>query len=269
MTPRRRRATGGRRAQRNEAARLTDDLLAAGFNKKQVGEILGRNPSLVSQFFTKNKGASFVAALRAVVQEVQAGGPRDIASLKALATAYVQPRLNREGYKARVRRKDERRAEKVVKDNRGKAVIGKDGKPVKTWASSLAKAGKQHIASGASRLRPVVEDAAKFGGKIAFTVRAKKGAFKHAAGRMADSPGVRRNVVQRRDGTEERAYADNRGGPGSGEEGFDGAEFKAMVDAAGGDVTAAVQKWLVDNDRIEPGTPIVGLEIRAWMPRED
>ncbi|MET8517663.1 hypothetical protein ACWD7C_36420 [Streptomyces sp. NPDC005134] len=52
-------------------------------------------------------------------------------------------------------------------------------------------------------------------------------------------------------------------------EGFDGAEFKAMVDAAGGDVTAAVQKWLVDNDRIEPGTPIVGLEIRAWMPRED
>lgn len=131
-----------------------------------------------------------------------------------------------------MRRKDERRAEKVVKDNRGKPVIGKDGKPMKTWASSLAKAGKQHIASGASRLRPVVDDAAKFGGKIAFTVRAKKGAFKHDAYRKADSPGLRRNVVQRRDGTEERAYADNRGGPGSGEEGFDGAEFKAMVDAA-------------------------------------
>ncbi|WP_331735175.1 DEAD/DEAH box helicase family protein (plasmid) [Streptomyces goshikiensis] len=30
-----------------------------------------------------------------------------------------------------------------------------------------------------------------------------------------------------------------RGGPGSGEEGFDGAEFKALVDAAGGDVAAA------------------------------
>ncbi|MEU9061733.1 hypothetical protein AB0D13_23440 [Streptomyces sp. NPDC048430] len=97
-------------------------------------------------------------------------------------------------------------------------------------------------------------------------MRARKGAFKHDSGRRADSPGLRRNVVQRRDNTEERAYADNRGGPGSGEEGFDGRQFKAMVDAAGGDVSAAVQKWLVDNDRIEPGTPIVGLEIHAWKP---
>jgi hypothetical protein len=71
----------GRRAQRNEAARLTEQLMAEGFSKKQVGEILGRNPSLVSQFFTKNKGGSFVEALRAVVQEVQAGGPRGIESL--------------------------------------------------------------------------------------------------------------------------------------------------------------------------------------------
>ncbi|MCX5318086.1 hypothetical protein [Streptomyces sp. NBC_00154] len=266
MTPRRRRATGGLRAQRNEAARLTDELLGAGFNKKQVGEILGRNPSLVSQFFTKNKGASFVEALRAVVQEVQAGGPRDIASLKALATAYVQPRLNREGYKARVRRKDKGRAENVVKDQRGRPVIGKDGKPVKAWSSSLAKAGKQHIASGASRLRPIVEEAAANRGKIAFTVRARKGAFTHDAGRMADSPGVRRNIVQRRDGTEERAYADNTGGPGSGEQGFDAVQFKAMVDAASGDVAAAVRNWLVMTGRLDPDAPIVGLEIRAWMP---
>ncbi len=267
MTPRRRRPTGGRGAQRNEAARLTSELERAGFSRKQVGEILGRNPSLVSQFFTKNKGASMVEALRAVVQEVQAGGPRDIASLKALAAGHVQPRLNREGYKARVRGKARVRAERTLKDQKGKPVIGADGKPVKAWSSSLAKAGKQHIASGASRLRPVVDDAAANGGKIAFTVRARKGAFKHDAGRRADSPGVRRYVVQRRDGTEERAYADNRGGPGSGEEGFDGAEFKALVDAAGGDVAAAVQKWLVDTDKIEPGTPIVGLEIRAWMPQ--
>ncbi|MET9324041.1 hypothetical protein ABZX75_28310 [Streptomyces sp. NPDC003038] len=268
MTPRRRRSAGGRGAQRNEAARLTSELERAGFSRKQVGEILGRNPSLVSQFFTKNKGASMVEALRAVVQEVQAGGPRDLASLKALAAGHVHPRLNREGYKARVRGKTRVRAERTVKDRKGKPVIGADGKPVKAWSSSLAKAGKQHIASGASRLRPVVDDAAANGGKIAFTVRARKGAFKHDAGRRADSPGVRRYVVQRRDGTEERAYADNRGGPGSGEEGFDGAEFKALVDAAGGDVAAAVQKWLVDTDKIEPGTTIVGLEIRAWKPQD-
>ncbi|MFE5711979.1 hypothetical protein ACFQ7J_14320 [Streptomyces sp. NPDC056501] len=266
MTPRRRKPARGRGAQRNEAARLTDELVEVGFSRKQVGEILGRNPSLVSQFFSKNKGASFVEALRAVVQEVQAGGPRDVTSLKALAAHHVRPRLTREGSEARVRGKSRARAERTVKDDKGRPVIGADGRPVKTWSSSLAKAGRQHIASGASRLRPVVEDAAANGGLVAFTVRARKGSFKHDSGRLADSPGVRRNVVQRRDGTEERAYADNRGGPGSGEEGFDGAEFKAMVDAAGGDVTAAVQKWLVDNDRIEPGTSIVGLEIRAWKP---
>ncbi len=33
--------------------------------------------------------------------------------------------------------------------------------------------------------------------------------------------GLRRNVVQRSDGTEEQAYADNLG-PGTGEEGFEG-----------------------------------------------
>ncbi|WP_351233251.1 hypothetical protein [Streptomyces sp. NPDC002133] len=265
MTPRRRRATGrGRRAQRNEAARLTDQLIAEGFNKKQVGEILGRNPSLVSQFFTKNKGASMVDALRAVVQEVQAGGPRDLASLKALAAAHIQPRLNREGYKAQVRKPNHARAEKTVKDRKGRTVLDDKGKPVKAWTSSLAKAGKQHIASGASRLRPVVEEAAANRGKIAFTVRARKGAFKHDAGRAADSPGVRRNVVKRTDGTEERAYAENTGGPGSGEQGFDAVQFKAMVDAASGDVAVAVRSWLVMTGRLDPEAPIVGLEIRAW-----
>ncbi|MFD5426351.1 hypothetical protein [Streptomyces sp. NPDC127084] len=264
MTPRRRRTTGGRRAQRNEAARLTDQLIAEGFNRKQVGEILGRNPSLVSQFFTKNKGASFVEALRAVVQEVQAGGPRDIASLKALATGHIQPRISREGKKARVRSKNRVRAERTVTDRKGRPVLGPDGKPEKEWSSSLAKAGKQHIAAGASRLRPIVEEAAAYQGKIAFTVRAKKKAFTHDAGRLADSPGVRRNVVQRPDSTEERAYGQNLGGSGSGEQGFDAVQFKAMVDAASGDVAAAVRNWLVMTGRLDPDAPILGLEIRAW-----
>lgn len=86
--------------------------------------------------------------------------------------------------------------------------------------------------------------------------------------RMADSPGVRRNIVQRRDGTEERAYADNTGGPGSGEQGFDAVQFKAMVDAASGDVAAAVRNWLVMTGRLAPDAPIVGLEIRAWQPQD-
>ncbi|MFD0009128.1 hypothetical protein ACFVJ4_43245 [Streptomyces sp. NPDC127178] len=79
-------------------------------------------------------------------------------------------------------------------------------------------------------------------GKLGFTVRALRSSFTYDAGRLADSPGVRRNVVQRRDGTEERSYGANVGGPGSGEQGCDAVEFKQMVDAAGGDVTAAVSK---------------------------
>jgi hypothetical protein len=34
-------------------------------------------------------------------------------------------------------------------------------------------------------------------------------------------------------------------------EGFGGRAGKGKIDAAGGDVTAAVRKWLVVNDRIE------------------
>ncbi|MEV6655104.1 hypothetical protein [Streptomyces sp. NPDC051219] len=63
-------------------------------------------------------------------------------------------------------------------------------------------------------------------------------------------------------------YGHNVGGPGSGEEGVDAVEFKAMVDAAGGDVAAAVRGWLVDTGRLDPDAIIVHLEIRAWKPRE-
>ncbi|MBL1086786.1 hypothetical protein JK359_33310 [Streptomyces actinomycinicus] len=255
MTPPRQRG-GGRPDQRNEAARLTDQLIAEGFNRKQVAEILGRDASLVSQFFTKNKGASMVEALRAVVQEVQAGGPRDIDSLKRLARAHVRPRLTKSGERARVRHRNTVRSTRTVTDERGRRV--------KEWTSSLARAGKQHIAAGAPRLYPVIAEAAANNGKIAFTVRALRRMFTHDAGRLADSPGVRRNVVQRADGTEERAYGANVGGPGSGEQGFDAVQFKQLVDAAGGDVTAAVQGWLVMTGRMHPEAEIVYLEIRAW-----
>ena len=99
-------------------------------------------------------------------------------------------------------------------------------------------------------------------------MRALRSMFTHDSGRLADSPGVRRNVVQRRDGTEERAYGANVGGPGSGEQGFEATDFKRMVDAAGGDVTAAVKGWLVDTGRMHPEAEIVYLEIRAWKENQ-
>lgn len=248
MTPRRRRGTGGRgRAGRpsvNEAARLTQELLNAGFTKRDVGEIIGRDPSLVSQFFTKGKGASYVEALRYAVQELQVGAATTVPELKAVAQPYVHRRTTRAGKTARVRSKD---------------VVATPGR------STMARAAKQHIASGASRLRPVVENTAAAEGRIAFTVRAKKKDFLVDSGRWADSPGVRRNVVQRRDSTEERAYG-NSAGPGLGEAGFDAREWKDRVDAHCGDVAAAVRAWMTETGRLAPGAQITHLEVRGWTP---
>lgn len=244
----RRRGTGGRggRPQLNEAARLTQQLLDAGFTKKDVGQIIGRDPSLVSQFFTRGKGASYVEGLRQAVQELQVGEATTVEQLKAVARPNVTRRTTRSGKKARVRTKD---------------VVATPGQ------STFARAAKQHIASGASRLRPVVEGTAASGGRIAFTVRAKKGAFLIDSGRRKDSPGIRRGVVQRRDGTEERAYG-NSAGPGMGEAGFDAAEWKGRVDAAGGDVSAAVRGWMVDTGRLDADAALTHLEVRGWTPAD-
>lgn len=245
MTPRRRRGSGGNRPL-NEAARLTQELLDAGFTKKDVGDIIGRDPSLVSQFFTKGKGGSFVDALRTAVQEYQVGQATTVAQLKAIARPNVTRRTTRSGKAARVRTKD---------------VVATPGQ------STFARAARQHIASGASRLRPVVEGTAATGGRIAFTVRAKRGAFLIDSGRMRDSPGIRRGVVQRRDGTEERAYG-NSAGPGMGEAGFDAAEWKDRVDAAGGDVAAAVRDWMIETGRLADGAALTHLEVRGWTPAD-
>lgn len=245
-TPGRRRRGG--RPQLNDAARLTQQLIDAGYTKRQVADIIGRNSSLVSQFFTKNKGAAFVDALRHVVQEVQSGGVTDVEGLKQIAAQDITPRTR----KALPGEKKPKPARKRTKD-----VIETPGH------SSMARAGKQHIASGASRLRPVIERTAAVEGNIAFTVRTKKSMFIHDAGRMADSPGVRRYVVRRPDGTEERAYGKSLGaaqGPG----GFDAQEWKERVDAADGDVAAAVKNWLVETGRLRPEAVLTHLEIRGW-----
>ena len=247
MTPRRRRGTGrrgGGRPRLNEAARLTQQLLDAGFTKKDVGAIIGRDPSLVSQFFTRGKGASYTEALLAAVREYQVGEATTVNELKAVARPHVTRRSTRAGKTARVRTK---------------AVVATPG------GSTFARAARQHIASGASRLRPVVEGSAEAGGRIAFTVRAKKSAFLIDSGRRGDSPGVRRGVVQRRDGTEERAYG-NSAGPGLGEAGFDATEWKDRVDAAGGDVAAAVRDWMVETGRLDPDAVLTHLEVRGWTP---
>ncbi|MEV7887477.1 hypothetical protein ACWD3I_25830 [Streptomyces sp. NPDC002817] len=225
---------------------MTNDLLAAGFKKSEVAKIIGRNSAIVSHFYTRGPGAgqAYVSALQAVVQEVQAGGPRDLTSLKALAAQYIQRRRAKSGRLARVRQKDALQHE--VDDE---------------WSSGFARAGRTHITSGASRLKPVIDEAAAASGVIAFTVRASKGRFLIDSGRDEDSPRVRTHVVQRPDGTEERSYG--RGGAG-----MDAQEWHQRVTSAGGDVTAAITDWMEETGRIAEGTKISHIELRGWKPND-
>ncbi|GGW56838.1 hypothetical protein GCM10010503_37580 [Streptomyces lucensis JCM 4490] len=51
-----------------------------------------------------------------------------------------------------------------------------------------------------------------------------------------------------------------------GEAGFDAAEWKTRVGAAGGDVAQAVRDWMVDTGRLEPGAALTHLEVRELDP---
>ncbi|WP_042435121.1 hypothetical protein [Streptacidiphilus anmyonensis] len=225
--------------QPGEAASLAQQLVDAGFNRRQIADMLERNASLVSQFFTKGKGASFVPALRQLVRAV-AGGERDPDALQAIAQQNVTRRLTRDGHVARVRGRD-------VLETPGGSMAG--------------RAGRQAIARGAGHLAGVIHDTAERGGRVAVTVRMRKRHFALSSGSKDDSPGLRRGVVPRADGTEERSYGSKVSG------GFDAREWSALVAAAGGDVTAAVLKWLVETGRATEDAEIIYIEVRGWTPR--
>lgn len=220
----------------NEAARITARLQSAGLTKTAIARILDRDPSLVSQFATRNKGAAFVTALTQVERAV-AGGISDIEELAAIAAPHITRRTTASGTRARVR---------------GKAVL------ITPTGTGTGRVAAQAIASGSARLRPLIAEAARQRLRLAFTVRLAKTGYVHPSGSRTDSPGIRRAVIQRADHTEERSYGSAHTG------GFDAAEFAARVDTAGGDVTAAVHAFLVETDRIRPDARITHLEIRTW-----
>ncbi|MEY2244867.1 helix-turn-helix domain containing protein [Streptomyces sp. BF23-18] len=236
--PRRNRPTG--QAQLNEAAQLADQLQAAGYSKRDIARIIDRDPSLVSQFYTKHKGAAFVPALQQVLTAVQAGGITDLPELTAIAARHTRRRTTADGTRARVR---------------SKAVL------ITPTGSGTGRVGAQAIASGSSRLRPLIAEAARQGLRLAFTVRLAKTSYLHPSGSRTDSPGIRRDVTQRADHTEERSYGSSQTG------GHDAADFARRVDTTGGDVTAAVHQWLVETERIQPDAHILHLEVRTWRPR--
>lgn len=240
MPPRTRRNRPAEKGQLNEAARLADRLQAAGYTKRDIARILNRDPSLVSQFYTKNKGAAFVTALREVLTAVETGGITDLPELAALAARHTHRRTTASGARARVRTK---------------AVM------ITPSGSGTGRVGAQAIASGSARLRPLIAEAARRGLRLAFTVRLTRTGYRHPSGSRTDSPGIRRDVIQRADHTEERSYGSAQTG------GFDAADFARRVDAAGGDVTTAVHQWLVETGRIYPDAHILHLEVRTWRPR--
>jgi hypothetical protein len=237
MPPRNRRPAA---RQLNEAAQLADQLQAAGLSKRDIARIINRDPSLVSQFYTRGKGAAFVPALTHVLNAVQTAGITDPAELAALAAPRITRRTTASGARARVRTK---------------AVL------ITPTGTGTGRAGAQAIASGSSRLRPLIAEAARQGLRLAFTVRMPKTGYLLASGSRTDSPGIRRDVIQRADHTEERSYGSAATG------GFDAADFARRVDAADGDVTAAVHQWLVETGRIHEGAHITHLEIRTWRTR--
>ncbi|WP_030267274.1 hypothetical protein [Streptomyces violens] len=242
MPPRSRRrpARGRKKPELNEAARLTDQLTAAGFTKRDVARMLGRDPSLVSQFYTRNKGAAFVPALTHVLAAVQTAGIIEVSELAALAAPHITRRTTAAGTRARVR---------------SKAVL------VTPTGTGTGRVGAQAIASGSTRLRPLIAEAARQNLRLAFTVRMNKTGYLHTSGSRTDSPGIRRDVIQRTDHTEERSYGSAATG------GFAATDVAARVDAAGGDVTAAIHQWLTETGRIDPTAHITHLEIRTWRPR--
>ncbi|MFF2045562.1 helix-turn-helix domain containing protein [Kitasatospora sp. NPDC058170] len=217
---------------------MTQELIDQGYTKRQVARMLGRDASLVSQFFTKGKGASMVDALRQMVRAVR-GGERDEEALSGIAEANTKRRTTRTGQKARVR---------------GKDVIGTPG------GSMAGRAGKQAIRTGAAHLAGVIHAAAQADGRIALTVRMLSRYFTLAAGSRQDSPGIRRGVVPRADGTEERTYGSAATG------GFPAAEWSRRVAASHGDVVHAVRTWLLETGRATEDAEIVYLEIRTWTP---
>ncbi|MEU5335653.1 helix-turn-helix domain containing protein [Streptomyces asoensis] len=224
----------------NEAALLADQLQHAGYTKRDIARIIDRDASLVSQFYTKNKGAAFVTALRQVLAAVETGGITDLPELAAIAARHTTRRVTADGARARVR---------------SKAVL------ITPTGTGTGRAGTQAIASGSTRLRPLIAEAARQRLRLAFTVRLAKTAYLHPSGSRSDSPGIRRDVTQRADHTEERAYGSAQSG------GFDATDFARRVDAAGGDVTAAVHQWLEESGRIRADAQITHLEVRTWRPR--
>ncbi|MCX4673543.1 hypothetical protein OG453_44100 [Streptomyces sp. NBC_01381] len=127
--------------------------------------------------------------------------------------------------------------------------------------SSTGRVGAQAIASGSARLRPLIAEAARQNLRLAFTIRLAKSGYLHASGSRTDSPGIRRDVIQRADHTEERSYGPATTGN------FAAVDFARRVDGAGGDVTAAVRRWLVETGRIHADAHITHLEVRTWRPR--
>lgn len=215
-----------------EAARLTQEILdETGMTKKDIGDILNRNASLVSQFFTKGKGGSMTTALRTVRDAIR-GGERDKDTLQALAAQHMTRRTNAQGRLARTRGRD--------------ALLTPGG-------SGLARAARTHLASGGSRLAPIVEHSAARGGRFALTTRARPSAYPAPD----DDEYPHYEAVKHTDGTEERRYG-NQG------RGYSTADLQEHVDAHGGDVHHGVTSWMTATGQLKEGATLTHLEIRTW-----
>lgn len=206
MPPRRRSSRSVPPPQLNEAAQLADQLQQAGLHQTRHRPHHQPRPLPGLPVLHKKQ--------RRRLRPRPAAGPdrhpsrmgiTDLPELTTLAARHITRRTTTSGTRARVRTK---------------ALL------ITPTGTGTGRVAAQAIASGSARLRPLIAEAARQNLRLAFTVRLAKTGYLHPSGSRTDSPGIRRDVIQRTDHTEERSYGSAQTG------GHDATDFARRVDAA-------------------------------------
>lgn len=200
---------------------LIIQLRGLGMSNRAIGAALSRNDSLISQIARgKKPGDNLESSLAALVRARQG---------EAVEVPAPERRKNAAGRVAKVRRKT-------------------------TYAQGrTARVRQQAVKSGSKPIMKVVDEAARVGGHLAFTIRFGRNA------RLTKSDGTPIPPT----GREQEAEL------GYGGAGFPAATVQQLVADAGGDVAAALVQWMLDHNRLAAPAKPLGIEVRSFTPRQE
>jgi hypothetical protein len=213
-----------------EAAALLGQILSTGMTKAAVARELGRDSGLITQVERGTKGASYVPALTALRDRL--AGRRELSPTERLDVQKMVPqRRTKAGAAARVRQKAS-----VVKGR-----------------NQMGRAGRQAVRSGAIVPGKVVEGAAadKGGrGRIWLTVDVSNVDFPELDEGSPVTKAAARNA-KLHGPTTRHTYGGRNGMPA--------AMWAGRMQAAGGNMAVAVERWINDG---MPGAG--GLDVADW-----